>query len=170
MLLLIWYFSMWMWLSRHSHLNRVLHCILWSLHSRLSIELGLHMQDGQNMHVLHLHCTPLHKSSMNITRRPLAPWPMSWPCVRADCFMFHVSSMLMLHAVLDPTGKMLYFKKNWPEHLQDDVLACAERVVCLTELFTSSHSLTNHVVWGSLSWIGPSSIHIATITGQEREG
>lgn len=170
MLLLIWYFSMQTWLSRRSRPNRVLHCILWSLHSRLSIELGLHMQDGQNMHVLHLHCTPLHKSSMNITRRPLAPWPMSWPCVRADCFMFHVSSMLMLHAVLDPTGKMLYFKKNWPEHLQDDVLACAEWVVCLTKLFTSSHSLTNHVVRGSLSWIGPSSIHVATITGQEREG
>ena len=31
--------------------------------------------------------------------------------------------------VLDPASKMAYFKKNWPEHLQDKVLACAEKVV-----------------------------------------
>jgi hypothetical protein len=31
--------------------------------------------------------------------------------------------------VLDPTGKMAYFKKNWPAHLHADVLACAEEVV-----------------------------------------
>ncbi|KAG2108121.1 hypothetical protein BD769DRAFT_1675381 [Suillus cothurnatus] len=35
-----------------------------------------------------------------------------------------MSSMLMLHAVLDLTGKMLYFKKNWLENLQDDFEAC----------------------------------------------
>jgi hypothetical protein len=33
-------------------------------------------------------------------------------------------------AVLDPMGKMAYFKKHWPEDLQDDVLSCAEKVVC----------------------------------------
>jgi hypothetical protein len=31
--------------------------------------------------------------------------------------------------VLDPTSKMAYFKKHWPEDLQADVLACAEQVV-----------------------------------------
>jgi hypothetical protein len=32
--------------------------------------------------------------------------------------------------VLDPMGKLAYFKKNWPEHLHEDVLACAKKVVC----------------------------------------
>jgi hypothetical protein len=33
-------------------------------------------------------------------------------------------------------GKMAYFKKYWPENIQDEVLACAEAVVCqVTSLF-----------------------------------
>src|ERR1700683_4460922 len=27
-------------------------------------------------------------------------------------------------------SKLSYFKKNWPDHLQSEVLACAERIVC----------------------------------------
>lgn len=37
--------------------------------------------------------------------------------------------------MLDPTAKMSYFKKQWPEHLQDDVLSCAEGVVSHVPLF-----------------------------------
>jgi hypothetical protein len=33
------------------------------------------------------------------------------------------------NAVLDPTAKMAYFKRNWPEDLHDNVLLCAEEVV-----------------------------------------
>jgi hypothetical protein len=35
-----------------------------------------------------------------------------------------LSLILEITKVLDPTSKMAYFKKNWPEHLQDEVLAC----------------------------------------------
>ncbi|KAG2111385.1 hypothetical protein BD769DRAFT_1674378 [Suillus cothurnatus] len=46
------------------------------------------------------------------------------------------SPSYVMTMLLDPTGKMLYFKKNWPENLQDDVLNCAERVfkACYHEL------------------------------------
>lgn len=27
-------------------------------------------------------------------------------------------------------GKMAYFKKHWPEDLQEEVIACAEQEVC----------------------------------------
>jgi hypothetical protein len=33
------------------------------------------------------------------------------------------------NAVLDPMGKMAYFKKHWSADLCDEVLACAEEVV-----------------------------------------
>jgi hypothetical protein len=32
-------------------------------------------------------------------------------------------------SVLNPTGKMAYFKKHWPEDLHNDVLSAAEEVV-----------------------------------------
>ncbi|KAG2351039.1 hypothetical protein BDR07DRAFT_1232488, partial [Suillus spraguei] len=35
----------------------------------------------------------------------------------------------VLAMLLDPTAKMSFFKKQWPEHLHDDVLSCAESVV-----------------------------------------
>ncbi|KAG1823967.1 uncharacterized protein BJ212DRAFT_1476821 [Suillus subaureus] len=38
------------------------------------------------------------------------------------------SPAYVMSMLLDPTGKMLYFKKNWPKDLQDEVLACAEQV------------------------------------------
>jgi hypothetical protein len=38
-------------------------------------------------------------------------------------------------------GKMAYFKKNWPEELQDDVLVCAEQVVRYS---TFSHTCLSH--------------------------
>jgi hypothetical protein len=36
---------------------------------------------------------------------------------------------MILNVVLDPTAKMAYFKKNWPEDLHDNVLSCAEEIV-----------------------------------------
>ncbi|KIM87794.1 hypothetical protein PILCRDRAFT_85648 [Piloderma croceum F 1598] len=39
------------------------------------------------------------------------------------------SPAYIMAMLLDPTGKMAYFKKHWPENLQDEVLACAEGVV-----------------------------------------
>jgi hypothetical protein len=33
------------------------------------------------------------------------------------------------NVVLDPTAKMAYFKKHWPEDLHGDVLSCVEEVV-----------------------------------------
>lgn len=44
-------------------------------------------------------------------------------------------------SVLDPTGKMSYFKKNWPEELQTEVRTCAEKVVCMVALICR-HLLT----------------------------
>jgi hypothetical protein len=44
-------------------------------------------------------------------------------------FFFNYSSLMSVNIVLDPTSKMAYFKKHWPEHLHDDVLSCAENVV-----------------------------------------
>jgi hypothetical protein len=41
---------------------------------------------------------------------------------KLDCFTLYV-------LVLDPVGKMAYFKKHWPEALQNEVLSCAEKVV-----------------------------------------
>ncbi|KAN0120573.1 Ribonuclease H-like domain containing protein [Russula decolorans] len=38
------------------------------------------------------------------------------------------SSAYIMTMLLNPMGKMAYFKKNWPEELQDDVLVCAEQV------------------------------------------
>jgi hypothetical protein len=57
---------------------------------------------------------------------------MSWPCVCSfrAYIQFSFNFFIYRISVLDPMGKMTYFKKNWPEELQDDVLVCAERVVC----------------------------------------
>jgi hypothetical protein len=38
-----------------------------------------------------------------------------------------------VNAVLNPTAKMVYFKKHLPEDLQDDVLSCAEKVVSVIQ-------------------------------------
>lgn len=36
-----------------------------------------------------------------------------------------------MRSVLQPTSKLLYFEKNWPQELRKDVLECAETVVRL---------------------------------------
>jgi hypothetical protein len=36
---------------------------------------------------------------------------------------------MFANVVLDPVGKMTYFKQHWPENLQDDVVSTAEEVV-----------------------------------------
>ncbi|KIM71366.1 hypothetical protein PILCRDRAFT_805146 [Piloderma croceum F 1598] len=38
------------------------------------------------------------------------------------------SPAYIMAMLLDPMGKMAYFKKHWSEHLQDKVLVCAEAV------------------------------------------
>ena len=60
--------------------------------------------------------------------------------IMAMCAFFQSYTLLILmcvraNAVLDPTAKMAYFKKHWPEDLQDDVLSCAEKVVCVIQYF-----------------------------------
>ena len=42
--------------------------------------------------------------------------------------------LTIFNAVLDPSGKMAYFKKNWPENLHSDVLATAEKIVSCRKL------------------------------------
>ncbi|KAG2351374.1 hypothetical protein BDR07DRAFT_1386077 [Suillus spraguei] len=47
------------------------------------------------------------------------------------------SPTYVMTMVLNPMGKMAYFKKNWPEDLQQDVLACAEQLCENLKLATS---------------------------------
>jgi hypothetical protein len=43
--------------------------------------------------------------------------------------MCWIISLIFTTAVLDPVGKMAYFKRHWPENLHDKVLTTAEKVV-----------------------------------------
>lgn len=36
---------------------------------------------------------------------------------------------MLANVVLDPVGKMTYFKRHWPENLHDDMVSTAEEVV-----------------------------------------
>jgi hypothetical protein len=51
--------------------------------------------------------------------------------IMAMCVWFWFYLFPVLMSPFDPQyGKMAYFKKHWPENLQDEVLACTEGVVC----------------------------------------
>jgi hypothetical protein len=129
--------------NRHSHLMLAQHFTLPFRHSRYSTRPGPSIPDGQSMPVLHLHSMLLHRRLMSITRRRQVLPHMLWPCVRSSgtCIQFHLTFSSI--AVLNPVGKMAYFKKNWLEELQDDVLACAERVVHNSSSSYTCSPLTN---------------------------
>ena len=64
--------------------------------------------------------------------------------IMAMCMLSHFSLCLStensIHAVLNPKEKMAHFKKHWSEDLQQEVLDCAEEVVC-GHSFSSSKSV-----------------------------
>ena len=48
----------------------------------------------------------------------------------------------MVFSVLNPSGKLAYFKKHWSADLQEDIVRCAEEVVSAHTTFLSSEELT----------------------------
>ena len=78
------FLSMLMWPNRHSLLTQGWHFILLFLHLRRFIRPGLLVQNGQSMHISHLHWLLPRRSLMSITRRWQTLWHISWLCVRGS--------------------------------------------------------------------------------------
>jgi hypothetical protein len=58
-------------------------------------------------------------------------------------YCFIPMTLLMNPLVLNPKGKMLYFKKHWPEELHENVLKCVEAIVSSIHYISISLSNAN---------------------------
>lgn len=115
--------------SKLFHPKRPQPSIWWFLHLKPFIGLGSFMLANPSTSDLPLHLT-LHAQRLTIIMRRqsncpciLWQWVSGGSCVNA-CDTTNMS------IVLNPREKIQYFKKHWSLELQEDIIKCAEEVVC----------------------------------------
>ena len=114
--------------SKHFLLTRCQHSILGYLLLRRFTKHGHQELKKQNTSHLLLQLRRPVTKWMCIMRRQQTRQPILWLCV--CCHISLYVCLLKVHAVLNPKEKMAHFKKHWSEDLQQEVLDCAEEVVC----------------------------------------